>query len=69
MAVGLIIHVSVGKEKRTEYFGEEMIRIGSDEASELQIHTKKIRFEGLWFALELTDEAYRIIDFNEDLNL
>ena len=68
MAVGLIIHVSVGKEKRTEYFGEEMIRIGSDESSELQIHTKKIKFEGLWLELELADGVYRVINFNDELN-
>ncbi len=69
MAVGIIIHVSAGTEKRTEFFGEEMIRIGSDETSELQIHTKKIKFSGLWFELELSDGVYRVINFNEKLNI
>ncbi len=69
MAVGIIVHVTVGKEKRTEFFGEEMIRVGSDETSELQIHTKKIKLEGLWFELELSDGVYRVINFNNKLNL
>lgn len=68
MAVGIIIHVTVGKEKRTEFFGEDMIRIGSDEASELQIHTKKIKSEGVWLEFEREDNLYRVIDFNENLN-
>ncbi len=42
MAVGIIIHVSVGAEKRTEMFSEENIRIGSDDTSDLQIHSPKI---------------------------
>lgn len=68
MAVGIIIHVTVGKEKRTEFFGEEIIRIGSDEASELQIHTKKLKVDGLWLEFEREENLYQIIDFNEDLN-
>ncbi|MDH3493349.1 MAG: serine protease [Acidobacteriota bacterium] len=69
MAVGIIIHVSVGKEKRTEYFGEEFIRIGSDETSELQIHTAKISDNCVWLTLAREDEVYRIIDFGPGLGL
>lgn len=69
MAVGIIIHVTVGKEKRTEFFGEEMIRIGSDESSELQLHTKKVKIDGLWFELELSDGVYRVINFDSNLAL
>ncbi len=69
MAVGIIIHVSIGQERRTEYFGAESIRVGSDETSELQIHTKKIEHNGLLFELELTDNVYRVINFVEDLDL
>lgn len=69
MAVGIIIHVTVGKEKRTEFFGEEMIRIGSDETSELQIHTKNVNTKGLWFELELGDGIYRVINFDKSLDL
>ena len=39
MATGIIIHITVGGEKRTEFFSEERIRIGSDETCDLQIET------------------------------
>ena len=38
MAVGIIIHITVGTEKRTEFFSQDRIRIGSDDISDLQIH-------------------------------
>ena len=69
MAVGIIIHVSVGKEKRTEFFGEELIRIGADESNELQIHTSKLKKEKVWLELELEDDVYRIINYSEHLDL
>lgn len=67
MAEGIIIHVSVGKEKRTEFFGEEYIRIGSDEASELQIHTKKIDVRGSWLTFERENGSYRVVNYRKDL--
>ena len=67
MAVGIIIHVSIGKEKRSEFFREENIRIGSTEACELQIHTSKLKKEGVWLEIELEDGVYRILNFDEDL--
>ncbi|MBA2494921.1 MAG: trypsin-like peptidase domain-containing protein [Acidobacteria bacterium] len=69
MAVGIIIHVKVGAEKRTEFFTEENIRLGSTEASNLQIHTNKISATGVWLELEFEDGVYRIISFQESLNL
>jgi S1-C subfamily serine protease len=70
MASGIIIHVTVGKEKRTEFFSEERIRLGSDETSDLQIHTGKVAAgEGVWLELERDAEVYRIIKFNESLQL
>jgi hypothetical protein len=69
MAVGIIIHVSVGAEKRTEFFSGENIRIGSDETSDLQIHTGKIFAEGSWLELELENGVYRVIYVQESLNL
>lgn len=69
MAVGVIIHISVGDEKRTEFFNEEHIRVGSDETSDLQIHTKKISGKGVWFDLEWEDSQYRLTNFNEDIGL
>ena len=70
MSSGIIIHVSVGKEKRTEYFGEEFIRIGSDETSELQIHTSLVKAEDcVWLALEREEGVYRITDFEAGLGM
>ena len=69
MAVGIIIHIAIGTEKRTEFFSDQRIRIGSDEFSDLQIHTKEISAPGLWFELEISDGAYRIVNFDENLKL
>jgi hypothetical protein len=68
MASGIIIHVTVGKEKRTEFFSEERIRLGSDETSDLQIHTGKIE-GGIWLEMERDQDLYRIIKFNESIGL
>ncbi len=69
MAVGIIIHVTVGAEKRTELFSEENIRLGATEASNLQIHTKKISDGGVWLELALENNVYRVINFQKSLNL
>ncbi len=69
MPVGLIIHVSVGSEKRTEFFSEENIRFGSDETCDLQIHNEKVSAKSIWLELEYADGVYRVINFNESLNL
>jgi S1-C subfamily serine protease len=69
MATGIIIHITVGTEKRTEYFSQERIRIGSDETSDLQIHAPNAGATGMWFDLENADGVYRITDFAAPLNL
>ena len=69
MALGIIIHITVGTEKRTEFFSQERIRIGSDEASDLQIHTPETDGSAGWFDLENSDGVYRVIDFNPSLGL
>ncbi len=69
MAVGLVIHISVGKEKRTEFFSAENIRFGSDETSDIQIHTKSVSNKSVWFDLEWGNGEYRVTDFNEELGL
>ena len=69
MAVGIIIHITVGTEKRTEFFSQERIRIGSDETSDLQIHTPQTNGGGAWFDLENADGVYRIVEFNDSLSL
>lgn len=68
MAVGIIIHITVGKEKRTEFFSQENLRIGSDETSDLQIHTERISGDGVWLELDNTDGFYRVTNFDKALN-
>lgn len=69
MAVGIIIHITVGSEKRTEYFTEERIRIGSDDTMDLQIHAKGVESGGLWLELENSDGVYRVIEFDRSIGL
>ena len=71
MASGIIIHVTVGEEKRTELFVEEHIRFGSDETCDLQIHTgaASSSSNSIWLELEFSDGVYRITNFLESLNL
>ena len=68
MAVGIIIHVSVGAEKRTEFFSDDNIRIGSDNTSDLQIHSNKVSAEGSWLELELENNSYRVTHVHQSLN-
>ncbi len=69
MALGIIIHISVGTERRTEFFSEERLCIGSDEACDLQIHTKLTEDPSVWLQLENTEGIYRVIDFDPKLDL
>ncbi len=72
MAVGIIIHVSVGAEKRTEFFSAQNIRIGSNDDADLQIRSDKISVaankKGVWFDLEFEEDVYRVINFDNSLN-
>lgn len=69
MALGIIIHITVGPEKRTEFFSQDHIRIGSDDTSDLQIHLPDERKAGVWFELENTEGVFRIIDFDAAIGL
>lgn len=69
MAFGIIIHISVGEEKRAEMFSEENIRIGADDSCDLEIRTGKISAVGAWLELELSDKVYRVVNFQKSLNL
>ncbi|MFV0389380.1 MAG: trypsin-like peptidase domain-containing protein [Pyrinomonadaceae bacterium] len=69
MSLGIIIHVSVGSEKRTEFFNEETVRIGTADFCELQIHTKKLEADRVWLVFEKSKDFYQLIDFAEDLGL
>ncbi|MFT3746096.1 MAG: trypsin-like peptidase domain-containing protein [Pyrinomonadaceae bacterium] len=69
MAIGIIIHITVGTEKRTEFFSQERIRIGSDETCDLQIHAPQTGEDKPWFDLENADGVYRIVEFADALSL
>lgn len=69
MALGIIIHISVGSEKRTEFFSEERLSIGSDETCDLQIHTKQLESAGVWLRLENAEGVFRVVDCNPTLGL
>jgi len=69
MAVGIIIHVSVGAEKRTEIFTDKNIRIGATEENDLQIHHREIDANGVWLDLESSGDVYRVINFDVSLNM
>jgi S1-C subfamily serine protease len=69
MASGIIIHITVGSEKRTEFFTEERVSIGSDDTNDLQIHTNSANGSGVWLELENSDGVYRIIEFDPSLDL
>ncbi|MDQ3374298.1 MAG: hypothetical protein M3521_10480, partial [Acidobacteriota bacterium] len=69
MAVGIIIHVSVGQDKRTELFSEEIIRFGTNETCDLQIHSERVLATGIWLELERDTNLYRVVNFNDKLNL
>lgn len=67
MSTGIIVHISVGKEKRTEYFSEQLVRIGASEDSELQINHPGINEKTVWISLQADGEHYRIIEFDTNL--
>lgn len=69
MRTGIIIHISVGNEKRTEIFSEERIRIGSAETDDIQIRSKSVDTNETWFELEKTGSAYRIVNINQSVGL
>ncbi|QQS33678.1 MAG: trypsin-like peptidase domain-containing protein [Acidobacteriota bacterium] len=69
MAAGIVIHIAFGSEKRTEFFSQERIRIGSLEGADLQIRHPDSEEGAIWLALEDSEGVYRIVDFDESLGL
>ena len=69
MAAGIIIHISVGTERRTEYFSEERISVGTGENNDIQIHSNSLEPSETWFELELSDGEYRIVNLNKAIKL
>ncbi len=69
MSAGIIIHISVGTEKRTEFFSDERISVGTGENNDIQIHSASVETRETWFELELSEGDYRIVTLNKDLKL
>jgi len=69
MSTGIIIHITVGSEKRTEFFPDERIRIGSDETCDLQVLAPGLQSRSLWFEIENSDGMYRVVEFDDTLGL
>ncbi len=66
--MSIIIHVSVGAEKRTEFFSENKIKIGVDETCDLQIHSAQTDIEGTWLEFELAENNYRVTKIKPNLS-
>ncbi|MBE7516817.1 MAG: trypsin-like peptidase domain-containing protein [Chloracidobacterium sp.] len=69
MALGIVIHISTGTEKRTEFFSQEHIRIGADETCDLQVNLPNGGPAGVWLDLENADGVYRVINFDEAMGV
>ena len=69
MAAGIIIHISVGTEKRTEFFTDERISVGTDENNDIQIHSNSVEPRETWFELELSEGDYRIVSLSQSIKL
>ncbi len=69
MERGIIIHISVGEEKRTEFFSDEHISIGSDDKSELQIISPKLKKNTVLLELEARGKNYIVLKYDKDANL
>ena len=69
MAAGIIIHIAVGKEKRTEFFSDERISVGTSEDNDIQIHSNSLEPRETWFELELSEGDYRVVNLNKSLKL
>ncbi len=66
--MSIIIHVSVGAEKRTEFFSENRIKIGVDETCDLQIHSAQTDIEGTWLEFNLTGNNYQVTKIKPNLS-
>ncbi|MBS1792544.1 MAG: trypsin-like peptidase domain-containing protein [Acidobacteria bacterium] len=69
MATGIIIHISVGTERRTEFFSDERIAVGTEDHNDIQIHSVLMETKETWFELELSEGDYRIVNLNKSIKL
>jgi len=65
----LIVHINVGSQKRTEFFDEDKIRLGTDADCDLQIRTSRVKKLGFWFEISRKEDSYYITRFDESLDL
>lgn len=73
MANGIVIHIADGEEKRTEFFGGERIKIGTDSSCDLRFeppdeYVLAHNAIGVWLELRRENGSYRIANFNENLD-
>ncbi|MDQ4121253.1 MAG: serine protease [Acidobacteriota bacterium] len=74
MSNGIVIHIIAGDEKRTEFFINERVRIGTDAACDLRIEPPPDHHlaatNGVWLELRRgINGNYRIVYFDETLGL
>lgn len=71
MANGIVIHIEAGDEKRTEFFGGERIRLGTDASCDLRLEPPDEHVlaneRGVWLELRRDNGFYRVGDFKESL--
>jgi type II secretory pathway pseudopilin PulG len=73
VANGIVIHVAAGEEKRTEFFGGERIKIGTDANCDLRFeasdeHDLAHEAVGVWLELRRENNSYRVASFDEKLD-
>jgi type II secretory pathway pseudopilin PulG len=73
VANGIVIHVVAGEEKRTEFFGGERIKIGTDASCDLRFEASdelSLAREavGVWLELRRENGSYRVAGFKENLD-
>ena len=75
MVNGIVIHVASGEEKRTEFFGGERIKIGTDASCDLRFESAdegapaRRGIDGVWLDLRRENNFYYVAGFNKDLDL
>ncbi len=74
MPNGIVIHIVAGEEKRTEFFINDRVRIGTDPACDLRIEPPPeyhlAAANGVWLELRRgVNGNYRITDFDESVGL
>ncbi len=69
MAANLVVHISVGNEKRTEVFSDDRLSIGTSEGNDIRINSRDVKAEGTWIELELTENVFRVINIHPEIRI